>query len=127
MGEPNAFSSGQLRPSGRPESVDWLGPSKQPGASVSGLGFTYEAPLVGSTEADEGTVSLSDFSTTKICSHLINNDVYISEGWKHVKGKSCNRKMEFFFNCHSLVSFSLQSCYISVLYILPNSNVSLFR
>ena len=71
---------------------------------------------MGSTEANEGSsyVSLSDFSAVEICSHLINNDVYVGEGWEHVKGKPCNRKMEFFFNCHSLVGFSPQSRYISV-------------
>ena len=69
---------------------------------------------MGSTEANEGTVSLSNFSAAEIYSHLINHDVYIGEGWGHVKGKPCNRKMEFFFNCHSLVGFLPQSCYISV-------------
>ena len=126
MGEPNV-SSGHPQPSGRSESVDRPGPSKQPGGSASGSGVAHEAPPVGSNEADEGTVSLSDFSATEFCSHLINNDVYISEGWEHVKGKPCNRKMEFFFNCHSLVCFSPQSCYICILYLLSNSDVSLFR
>ncbi|KAK0578949.1 hypothetical protein LWI29_018937 [Acer saccharum] len=76
----------------------------------------YEALPMGSTEANEGSsyVSLSDFSAVEICSHLINNDVYVGEGWEHVKGKSCNRKMEFFFNCHSLVGFLQNFCYISV-------------
>ncbi|KAK0570739.1 hypothetical protein LWI29_005682 [Acer saccharum] len=103
MGEPNV-SSGHPQPSGRSESVDRPGPSKQPGGSASGSGVAHKAPHVGSNEADEGTVSLSDFSAIEICSHLINNDVYIGEGWEHVKGKPCNRKMEFFFNCHSLAS-----------------------
>ncbi|KAK0582276.1 hypothetical protein LWI29_023682 [Acer saccharum] len=58
----------------------------------------------GPVEADEGNVSLFDFSATEICSHLVNNDIYIGESWGHVKDKSCNRKMEFFFNCHSLAS-----------------------
>ncbi|KAK0573748.1 hypothetical protein LWI29_013000 [Acer saccharum] len=103
MGESNV-SSNQPRPSGRPESVDRPGPSKQPRTSTSGSGFTHEASPAGQTGADEGNVSLSDFSATEICSHLVNNDVYIGESWGHVKGKSCNRKMEFFFNCHSLLA-----------------------
>ncbi|KAK0608603.1 hypothetical protein LWI29_033222 [Acer saccharum] len=111
MGEPNVSSSDQPRLSGRPESVDRPGPLKQPGASASGSGVAHEAPPVGSTEADEGTVSLSDFSATEICSHLINNDVYIGEGWEHVKGKPCNRKIEFFFNCHSLMMSELAENY----------------
>ena len=105
MGESNV-SSDQPRPSSQPESVDQPGPSKQTGTSASGSGFAHEAPPAGSSGADEGNVSLSDFLATEICSHLVNNDVYIGESWGHVKGKSCNRKMEFFFNCHSLVSFS---------------------
>ncbi|KAK0574881.1 hypothetical protein LWI29_030418 [Acer saccharum] len=103
MGESNVPSN-QPRPSGRPKSVDRPGPSKQPGTSASSSGVAHEAPPAGPTKADEGTVSLSDFSATEICSHLINNDMYIGEGWEHVKGKSYNRKMEFFFNCHSLLA-----------------------
>ncbi|KAK1578078.1 hypothetical protein Q3G72_027349 [Acer saccharum] len=110
MGELNA-SSDQPRPSGRPESVDRPGLSKQLGTSASGSGVAHEAPSVGPTEADEGTVSLSDFLATEICSHLINNDVYIGKGWEHVKGKPCNRKMEFFFNCHSLMMSELAENY----------------
>ncbi|KAK0592892.1 hypothetical protein LWI29_027323 [Acer saccharum] len=105
MGDLNA-SSDQPRLSGQLESVDQPGPSKQPRTSVSSSGVAHEAPSAGPTEADEGTVSLSDFSATEICSHLINNDVYIGEGWEHVKGTPCNRKMEFFFYCHSLESFA---------------------
>ncbi|KAK0573562.1 hypothetical protein LWI29_009920 [Acer saccharum] len=71
--------------------------------NVSSTGVAREAPPVGSTEADEGTVSLSDFSATEICSYLINHDVCIGEGWEHIKGKPYKRKMEFFFNCHSLL------------------------
>ena len=114
MGESNV-SSDQPRPSGRLESIDRPGPSKQPGTSASGSGFAHEAPPVGPIEAGEGTVSLSDFSATEIYSHLINNDVYIGEGSEHVKSKSCNRKMEFFFNRHSLVSFSPQ---ISIFFLI---------
>ena len=65
MGEPNV-SLGQPQPSGRSESADRPGPSKQPGASASGSGVAHEAPPVGSTKADEGTVSLSDFLATEI-------------------------------------------------------------
>ncbi|KAK0599479.1 hypothetical protein LWI29_005681 [Acer saccharum] len=110
IGEPTA-SSDQPRPSCWPEPVDRLGPSKQPRASFSGSSVAHKAPPAGSTEADEGTVSLSDFSATEIYSYLINNDVYIGEGWEHVKGKPCNRKMEFFFNCHSLMMSELAENY----------------
>ncbi|KAK0579023.1 hypothetical protein LWI29_019784 [Acer saccharum] len=110
IGEPNVTSD-QPRPSGQPESFDRPGPSKQPGTSASGSGFTHEAPPVGPVEADEGNVSLFDFSATEICSHLVNNDIYIGESWGHVKDKSCNRKMEFFFNCHSLMMSELDENY----------------
>ncbi|KAK0599407.1 hypothetical protein LWI29_005015 [Acer saccharum] len=109
-GESNV-SSDQPRLSGRPESVDRPRPLKQTRTSTSGSGFTHEAPPAGPTGADEGNVSLSDFSATEICSHLVNNDVYIGESWGHVKGKSCNRKMEFFFNCHSLMMSELAENY----------------
>ena len=106
-GEPNVSSAGQPGPSGQPELAGQSGSSKQPrasaSASASGSGVTREAPSMGSTEVGEGSVSLSDFSAAEIYSHLINHDIYIGEGWEHVKGKPCNRKMEFFFNCHSLV------------------------
>ncbi|KAK0594828.1 hypothetical protein LWI29_001006 [Acer saccharum] len=110
MGESDV-SSGQPQPSGRSELADLPGPSKRPEVSTSGSGVAHEAPPMGSNEAGEGTVSLSDFSATEICSHLINNDVYIGEGWEHVKGKPCNRKMEFFFNCHSLMMSELAENY----------------
>ncbi|KAK0577698.1 hypothetical protein LWI29_037205 [Acer saccharum] len=110
MGESNV-SSDQPRLSGRPESVDRPRPSKQPGTSAFGSGFPHEAPPAGPTGADEGNVSFSDFSATEICSHLVNNDVYIGESWGHVKGKSYNRKMEFFFNCHSLMMSELAENY----------------
>ncbi|KAK0587922.1 hypothetical protein LWI29_031272 [Acer saccharum] len=109
MGEPNI--SNQPRPSGQPESTDRPGPSKQPGTSASGSGFSHEAPLVGPVEADEGNMSLFDFSATEICSHLVNNDIYIGDSWGHVKDKSCNKKMEFFFNCHSLMMSKLGENY----------------
>ncbi|KAK0601946.1 hypothetical protein LWI29_028944 [Acer saccharum] len=100
MGEPSV--SDQPRPSGQSESTDRPGPSNQAGTSASGSGLAHEVPPTGPVEADEGNVSLFDFSATEICSHLANNDIYIGDGWGHVKNKSCNRKMEFFFNCHSL-------------------------
>ncbi|KAK0578549.1 hypothetical protein LWI29_012045 [Acer saccharum] len=56
------------------------------GESNVSSGVPHVAPPVGSNEADRGTVSLSDFLAIEICSHLINNDVYIGEGWEHVKG-----------------------------------------
>ncbi|KAK0584908.1 hypothetical protein LWI29_020735 [Acer saccharum] len=110
MGEPNV-SSDQPRPSGQPESIDRPGPSKQPGTSASGSGFSHEAHPTGPVEADEGNMSLFDFSATEICSHLVNNDIYIGESWGHVKDKSCNRKMKFFFNCHSLMMSKLGKNY----------------
>ncbi|KAK0572836.1 hypothetical protein LWI29_037965 [Acer saccharum] len=110
MGEPDV-SLGQPQPSGLSESADRPGSSKQPGVSTSGSGVAHEAPPMRSNEAGEGTVSFSDFSATEICSHLINNDVYIGEGWEHVKGKPCNRKMKFFFNCHSLMMYELAENY----------------
>ncbi|KAK0593309.1 hypothetical protein LWI29_034623 [Acer saccharum] len=102
MGEPSV--SDQPRPSGPSESTDRPGPSNQAGTSASSSGLAHEVPLTGPVEADEGNVSLFDFSATEICSHLANNDIYIGDGWGHVKNKSCNRKMEFFFNCHSLLA-----------------------
>ncbi|KAK0579175.1 hypothetical protein LWI29_022239 [Acer saccharum] len=112
-GEPNVSSAGQPRPSGRPGPTDKPESSKQPGASTSGSGVAHEAPPVGPTEAGEGveSVSLSDFTAEEICSYLINNDVYVGEGWEHVKSRSCNRKMEFFFNCHSLMMSELADNY----------------
>ncbi|KAK0574533.1 hypothetical protein LWI29_025093 [Acer saccharum] len=104
-GEPNVSSADQPGPSGRPELVDKPGSSKQPGAFASSSGVTREAPPVGPTEVGDGaeSVSLSDFTAAEICSYLINNDVYVGEGWEHVKSRSCNRKMKFFFNCQSLM------------------------
>ncbi|KAK0596261.1 hypothetical protein LWI29_014178 [Acer saccharum] len=109
MGEPSV--SDQPRPFGQPESTDRPGPSKQPGTSASGSDFSHEAPPTGPVEADEGNVSLFDFLVTEICSHLANNDIYIGDSWGHVKDKSCNRKMEFFFNCHSLMMSEMGETY----------------
>ncbi|KAK0581929.1 hypothetical protein LWI29_019678 [Acer saccharum] len=109
MGEPNV--SDQPRPSGQPKSTDRPGTSKQPGTFTFGSGFSHEAPPVGPVEADEGNMSLFDFLATEICSHLVNNDIYIGDSWGHVKDKSCNRKMKFFFNCHSLMMTELGENY----------------
>ncbi|KAK0574025.1 hypothetical protein LWI29_017136 [Acer saccharum] len=110
IGEPNV-SSDQPRLSGQPESIDRPSPSKQPGTSASGSGFTHETNPAGPVEADEGNMYLFDFSATEICSHLVNNDIFIGDCWGYVKDKSCNRKMEFFFNCHSLMMSELGENY----------------
>ncbi|KAK0592059.1 hypothetical protein LWI29_012594 [Acer saccharum] len=78
VGEPGV--SDQPRPSGPSESTDRPGPSHQAGTSASGSGSAREVPPTGPVEAEEGSVSLFDFSATEICSHLANNDVYIGEG-----------------------------------------------
>ncbi|KAK0576713.1 hypothetical protein LWI29_022274 [Acer saccharum] len=109
VGEPGV--SDQPRPSGPSESTVRPGPSHQAGTSASGSGSAREVPPTGPVEAEEGSVSLFDFSATEICSHLANNDVYVGEGWGHVKNKSCNKKMEFFFNCHSLMMSEMGDSY----------------
>ncbi|KAK0600947.1 hypothetical protein LWI29_019890 [Acer saccharum] len=103
--------SDQPRPSGPSESTIRPGPSHQAGTSASGSGSAREVPPTGPVGAEEGSVSLFDFSATEICSHLANNDVYVGEGWGHVKNKSCNKKMEFFFNCHSLMMSEMGDSY----------------
>ncbi|KAK0595188.1 hypothetical protein LWI29_004359 [Acer saccharum] len=108
-GEPGV--SDQPRPSSPSESTDRPNPSNQAGTSASGSGLAREVPPTGPVEADEGNVSFFDFSATEICSHLTNNDVYIGDGWGHVKNKSCNKKMEFFFNCHSLMMSEMGESY----------------
>ena len=74
----------------------------------------HDEPPYAQNEPGEGSgfVTLSDFSPTEILNHLIHNDVYFSLGWGHVKEKSVNSKMEFFFNCHSLVSFLTLRSYL---------------
>ncbi|KAK0571881.1 hypothetical protein LWI29_022996 [Acer saccharum] len=67
MGEPSV--SDQPRPFGQSESTDRPGRSNQAGTSASGSGLAHEVPLTGPVEADEGNVSLFDFSATEICSH----------------------------------------------------------
>ncbi|KAK0577777.1 hypothetical protein LWI29_038441 [Acer saccharum] len=64
-------------------------------------------------EAGEGdeTVSLSDFTAAEICSYLMNNNVYVGESWEQIKKGSCNKKMEFFFNCYSLMLSELTDNY----------------
>ncbi|KAK0594230.1 hypothetical protein LWI29_020845 [Acer saccharum] len=73
-------------------------------AAASGSGVAHGAPPVDPAEAGEGdeTVSLSDFTAAEICSYLMNNNVYVGESWEQIKKGSCNKKMEFFFNCYSL-------------------------
>ena len=82
-----------------------------------------------STEAGEGSyrASLSGFSATDICSYLVNNDVYIGDGLQEVKDWSCNRKMGFIFDCHSLTSFFYILGHSLYSYMLPNLCGSLFR
>ncbi|KAK0579441.1 hypothetical protein LWI29_026417 [Acer saccharum] len=109
VGDPSVLD--QPRPSGPSESTDRPGPSNQAGTSAFGSGLAREVPPTGPVEADEGNVSLFDFSATEICSHLANNDVCIGDGWGHVKNKSCNKKMEFFFNCHSLMMSEMGESY----------------
>ncbi|KAK0600499.1 hypothetical protein LWI29_015539 [Acer saccharum] len=104
--EPGASFVGQLGPPGRKEPTEKPGSSRQDGATASGLGVAHEAPPIDPTEAGEGveTVSLSDFTTVEICTYMMNNNVYVGEGWEELKKRSCNRKMEFFFNCYSLLA-----------------------
>ena len=99
------------------------GPSSVPAAD---LGGSQEGPSVGPTVQGEGsaTVSLSDFSPAEFLNHFINNDIYFGEGWGKVKGKNCNNKMEFFFNCHSLV-VSLVSFLLFILSRFALSNFTL--
>ena len=82
--------------------ADIHGPSSVP---ATDLGGSQEGPSVDPADKGEGSgvVSLSDFSPAELLNHFINNDVYFGGGWEQVKGKSSNYKMEFFFNCHSLV------------------------
>ncbi|KAK0596415.1 hypothetical protein LWI29_015485 [Acer saccharum] len=104
--EPDTSFVGQPGSPGRKEPTDKPGSSRQAGTTASGSGVAHEAPPIDPTEAGEGAefVSLSDFTTAEICSHIMNNNVYVGEGWEQIKKGSCNRKMEFFFNCHSLLA-----------------------
>ncbi|KAK0576949.1 hypothetical protein LWI29_025733 [Acer saccharum] len=88
-------------------------PATADGPGASFVGIAHEAPPVNPTEASEGveTVSLSDFTTAEICTYKMNNNVYVGEDWEELKKRSCNRKMEFFFNCHSLLLSELADNY----------------
>ena len=99
-----------------------------PSAGQPILPLADEVPPIGPTGAGEGSdrVPLSDFSATDICSYLVNNDVYIGDGLQEVKDLSCNRKMEFFFNCHSLVGFFCIFGYLFI-HVFPDLRGSLFR
>ena len=81
-----------------------------------------DEPPSAQNEPDEGSrsgfVTLSGFTPTEILNHLIHNDVYFGKGWGEVKEKSVNSKMEFFFNCHTLVNFLLL-CFLSCLCLSP--------
>ena len=118
-----------LPSAGQPGLADSPGPSGQPRSSASGSGFADEVPPIGPTEAGEGSdrASLSGFSATDICSYLVNNDVYIGDGLQEVKDWSCNRKMGFIFDCHSLVSFFCILGFSLYTHMLPNLCGSLFR
>jgi hypothetical protein len=88
------------------------GPSG-PFPSAAHPGGVRGEPSFAQNEPGEGSgfVTLSDFTPTEILNHLIHNDVYFGKGWGEVKEKSVNSKMEFFFNCHTLVSFLL-GCFL---------------
>ncbi|KAK0582902.1 hypothetical protein LWI29_030944 [Acer saccharum] len=103
---PDASFVGQPGPPGRKEPTKKPGSSRQDEATASGSGVAHEAPPVDPTEAGKGveTVSLSDFTAAEICTYIMNNNVYVGEDWEELKKRSCNRKMEFFFNCHSLLA-----------------------
>ncbi|KAK0572343.1 hypothetical protein LWI29_030181 [Acer saccharum] len=104
---------GQPGPPGRNEPTEKPGSSRQDEATASGSGVAHEAPPVDPTEAGKGveTVSLSDFTAAEICTYIMNNNVYVGEDWEELKKRSCNRKMEFFFNCHSLLLSELADNY----------------
>ncbi|KAK0586508.1 hypothetical protein LWI29_008170 [Acer saccharum] len=110
---PGASFIGQPGPPGRREPTEKPGSSRQDEATASGSGVAHEAPPVDPTEAGEGveTVSLSDFTAAEICTYIMNNNVYVGEDWEELKKRSCNRKMEFFFNCHSLLLSELADNY----------------
>ncbi|KAK0607612.1 hypothetical protein LWI29_017410 [Acer saccharum] len=88
-------------------------PATADGPGASFIGVAHEAPPVDPTGAGEGveTVSLSDFTAAEICTYIMNNNVYVGEDWEELKKRSCNRKMEFFFNCHSLLLSELADNY----------------
>ncbi|KAK0607104.1 hypothetical protein LWI29_009391 [Acer saccharum] len=77
--EPDTSFVGQPRSSGRKEPTDKPGSSRQAGATASGSGVAHEAPPIDPTEVGEGVefISLSDFTAAEICSHIMNNNVYV--------------------------------------------------
>ncbi|KAK0572445.1 hypothetical protein LWI29_031558 [Acer saccharum] len=102
--KPSSSFAGQPGSPGRQGPTDKPGSSRQGEAAASGSGVAHGAPPVDPAEAGEGdeSVSLSDFTAAEICSYLMNNNVYVGESWEQIKKGSCNKKMEFFFNCYSL-------------------------
>ncbi|KAK0582579.1 hypothetical protein LWI29_027296 [Acer saccharum] len=111
--KPSASCAGQPGSSGQQGPTDKPGSSRQGEAAASGSGVAHGAPPVDPTEAGEGdeTVSLSDFTAAEIYSYLMNNNVYVGESWEQIKKGSCNKKMEFFFNCYSLMLSELTDNY----------------
>ncbi|KAK0588177.1 hypothetical protein LWI29_035418 [Acer saccharum] len=109
----SASCAGQPGSSGQQGPTDKPGSSRQGEAAASGSGVAHGAPPVDPAEAGEGdeTVSLSDFTAAEICSYLMNNNVYVGESWEQIKKGSCNKKMEFFFNCYSLMLSELTDNY----------------
>ncbi|KAK0585815.1 hypothetical protein LWI29_034318 [Acer saccharum] len=105
--------AGQSGSSGQQGPTDKPGSSRQGEAAASGSGVAHGAPPVDPAEAGEGdeTISLSDFTAAEICSYLMNNNVYVGESWEQIKKGSCNKKMEFFFNCYSLMLSELTDNY----------------
>ncbi|KAK0573752.1 hypothetical protein LWI29_013027 [Acer saccharum] len=103
--KPNTSFVGQPGSPGQQGPTDKPGSSRQNGASTSGSGVAHGAPPIDPAEAGEGDefVSLSNFTAAEICSYIMNNNVYVGESWEQMKKGSCNKKMEFFFNCHSLL------------------------
>ncbi|KAK0573659.1 hypothetical protein LWI29_011623 [Acer saccharum] len=79
--EPDTSFVGQPGSPDRKEPIDKPGSSRQAGATASGSGVAHEAPPIDPTEAGEGVefVSLSDFTAAEICSHIMNNNVYVAE------------------------------------------------
>ncbi|KAK0599495.1 hypothetical protein LWI29_005832 [Acer saccharum] len=108
---PGASFVGQPGPPSRKEPTEKSRSSRQDEATASGSGVAHEAPPVDPTEVGEEveTVSLSDFTAAEICIYIMNNNV--GEDWEELKKRSCNRKMEFFFNCHSLLLSELANNY----------------
>ncbi|KAK0591299.1 hypothetical protein LWI29_038178 [Acer saccharum] len=111
--KPSTSFAGQPGSPGRQGPTDKPGSSRQGEAAASGSGVAHGAPPVDPAEAGEGdeSVSLSDFTAAEICSYIMNNNVYVGESWEQIKKGSCNKKMEFFFNCYSLMLSELTDNY----------------